>query len=108
MESGVLLDAFSPGSRQRWGGRHLGDPAYYRQQARLLAPKAADEPHPTLMRTPAARPREEEGPGVGINAGIESGLGGGLEVAQHKGLRFRGYEERRLGACSIFAGESLH
>src|SRR5262249_43174113 len=28
----------------------------YRQQARLPVPQTRDEPHPTLMRTPAARP----------------------------------------------------
>ena len=30
----------------------------YPEQASAPGPKAADEPHPTLMRTPAARPRE--------------------------------------------------
>src|SRR5579872_3655976 len=29
----------------------------YQRQTRLLAQKAADEPHPTRMRTPAAQPR---------------------------------------------------
>jgi hypothetical protein len=37
--SGVLLDAFSPGSRQRWRGHGLGDPACYRRQARPRAPR---------------------------------------------------------------------
>jgi hypothetical protein len=35
--SGVFLDAFSPGSQQRWGGHGRGDPACYRRRARLLA-----------------------------------------------------------------------
>jgi acyl-coenzyme A synthetase/AMP-(fatty) acid ligase len=38
----------------------LGDPTSHRQQARLLAPEAADEPHPTVIRTPAARPISQE------------------------------------------------
>src|SRR5262249_37419595 len=51
---GVFLDAFSPRSRRQWGGHGLGDPAYYLGQARLPARPAADEPPPTLIRTPAA------------------------------------------------------
>src|SRR5262249_13604641 len=55
--NGVLLDAFSPGSPQRWGGHSLSAPACYRWLARRRAPRAQDEPHPTVIRTPAARAR---------------------------------------------------
>src|SRR5262249_54158435 len=50
---------------------------------------------------------EEQAPGVQVDAGVESGVGGGLEVA-HEGLRLGWCEGRRLGAPSIFASESLH
>ena len=40
---------------------------------------------------------EEEGPGVEIDAGIESGVGGRLEVA-HESLRVKGFGRRPLGA----------
>jgi hypothetical protein len=50
---------------------------------------------------------EEQGPGVAIDAGVESGAGGGLIVA-HEGLQVRGCDGRRLGASSLIAGESLH
>src|SRR5262249_32594555 len=50
---------------------------------------------------------EEEGPGVQVDAGIKSGVGGGLEGTHGEGLRVE-VRWRRLGAISIFAHESLH
>src|SRR5262249_25257180 len=50
---------------------------------------------------------EEEGPGVQIDAGVESGAGRGVEGAHGEGLRF-GLRGRRLGATSIVAHERLH
>ncbi len=51
---GVSLTPFlrghSSGGEDAISATRLG----YRKQARLLAPQAEDEPHPTLMRTPAA------------------------------------------------------
>jgi hypothetical protein len=55
----------------------------------------------------AVEDAEEQGPGMEIDAGVESGVGGGLEAAQ-EGLRLGWCDGRRLGASSIFAGESLH
>jgi hypothetical protein len=36
---------------------------------------------------------EVQGPGVQIDAGIESGVGGGLEGTHGEGLRCKGFEE---------------
>ena len=48
-----FLRGHSSGGEDPASATRLG----YQRQARLLAPKAADEPHPTLLRTPAAQPR---------------------------------------------------
>jgi hypothetical protein len=55
--SAFSLTPFSP--RHSGGGADTTSATRlsYRRQTRLLAPLAADEPHPTLIRTPAARPR---------------------------------------------------
>src|SRR6266545_8432359 len=52
--NGVFLDALFSRLQQAVARCLLGDPAYYLLRTRLLATKAPDEPHPTLMRTLAA------------------------------------------------------
>jgi hypothetical protein len=56
----------------------------------------------------AVEDAEEQGPGVEIDAGVESGVGGGQEAAHGEGLRLGWCDGRRLGAPSIIAAEGLH
>jgi hypothetical protein len=50
----LFLRVHSSGGEGHRSATRLG----YRRRTRLLAPKAKDEPHPTHIRTPAARPRK--------------------------------------------------
>src|SRR5262249_46161485 len=56
----------------------------------------------------AVQDAEEQGPGVQVDAAVESRVAGWLEAAHGEGLRWGWCDGRRLGASSIIAGESLH
>jgi hypothetical protein len=53
-----FLTPFLRGHSGGGAGPNRGDPTCDRQQTRRRAPMAKDEPHPTVMRTPAAPPRK--------------------------------------------------
>jgi len=53
-ESRLFFLARIAHARRRWRGSPSATRLDYQRQARPLAPQAADEPHPTLMRAPAA------------------------------------------------------
>jgi len=48
----------APGLPQRWWGNPVAIRLGYREQASAPGPQAKDEPHPTLMQTLAAQPRQ--------------------------------------------------
>jgi hypothetical protein len=99
---------FSPGVRQRGRGHNLGDPAWISAAGATpgpLGPRTSRTQHPCGLR----RPRSAEQGGC-AGSSVPAGPDTRSFPAAWPFDKRRGHlrEGRRLGASSIFAGESLH